>query len=107
MKNANNHMIGPTLGVDSSYHVQINVGLERGIIQALVHIVHIKERCCFSPLCKFKKAINKFEVKVDLQKALRFKHFILTRNVLISPNLRFHPFCNMAIVPNDYHVHSC
>ena len=31
-------------GVDSSYHAQTNASLERGKFQALVSIVHIRER---------------------------------------------------------------
>ena len=61
-------------GVDSSYHIQTNVSVNKGIIQGInVHsIVHKVERYWFSSVCTFKKAIKFFEVNVDSQKwALR------------------------------------
>jgi hypothetical protein len=54
--------------VDSSYYVQTNVSVERTIFEALTHVAYIKGRYLFSLVCTFEKAIETFEVKVDVQK---------------------------------------
>ena len=61
--------------MDSSYHVQTNMGVERGIFWGIsVHSIHEGEVFFFLLACTFQMAIKKFEVKMDLQKgALEFK----------------------------------
>ena len=55
-------------------------------------IVYIKERYYYSLVCKSKKALKKFEVKVDVQKgALQFRVKLDNRCVIVSSSSRFHP----------------
>ena len=54
-------------GVDSSYDVQIIVSVRRGIILSIsIHSIHKIEVLIFSSVYTF--LINKFEVKVEIQK---------------------------------------
>ena len=54
-------------GVDSSYYIQTNMSVRRVLFEASVHIVYIRERDTFSLVCTSKKAINFFEVKVNVR----------------------------------------
>ena len=50
--------------MDSLNHVQTSVSVRRSIIQGIsVHSIYIRERCSFSLVCTFNKAIKNFEVK--------------------------------------------
>ena len=62
-------------GLDSSYHIQTNVTIRRGIISSIsVHNIHEREVIFFFVVCTFEKTIKNVEVKVDVQKgALGFR----------------------------------
>ena len=67
-----------------------------------MYIVYIRDRYYFSLVCTFRKAINFFEVKVDVQKgSLRFREKHLTIDVLFSSNYVFIHCCHVIIVLND------
>ena len=58
------------LGVDSLYHVQSNVNVRRGISVYNMH----KGIVLFFLVCRFKKLIRVYDVKVDVPKrVLRFR----------------------------------
>lgn len=59
------------------------------IFGALAYIIYTRKRYYFSLLCTFKKAIEDFELKVDVQKGpLRFREK-LTMDVLVSSSLPY------------------
>ena len=61
----------------------------------------------FSLVCTFKKAIELFQVKVDVRKgALRLKETFDNRCVSFTQYTFIH-CCHMVEVLNDFLVHSC
>ena len=69
--------------------------------------MYIVKRYYFSPVCTFKKAINKSEVKLIGQKGvLRFREKINNMCYFQLIHVSIH-CCHMAIVLNDCLVHSC
>jgi hypothetical protein len=97
------------LGVDSSYHICTNVSVRKGILfEALVYVLHLRERYYFSLVCIFKKVIILFfEVKVDVQKGVvRFREKFNTRCVSFIQFTFIH-CCYMVNVLNDSLVCYC
>ena len=61
------YQLGNAQGVDSSYHVRINMSVRRGIIGGItIHIIHKEEVKFLSSV--YIEAIEYFEAKVDVQK---------------------------------------
>lgn len=77
-------------GLDSLYHVQTNVSVGWGIIWGIsVHTTYIKKRYCFSSVCTLKKAINKFELNLDVQKGPLKSRGKVAIHVIVSSNLLY------------------
>lgn len=94
-------------GVDSSHHAWTNVIVRRDIIwDTGAHSIH-KVGIVFSLVCTFRKLIENFDVKVDVQKwALRAREN--TNNGCVVPsNSCIHPLLHLATILSDHHVHSC
>ena len=60
------------------------------LFEALAYIIYVREGYYFSLVCTFKKVINNFILKVDVQKrTVGFRKKRATY-VLVSSNSRFH-----------------
>ena len=75
------------------------MSVRRGKIEELTYIEYITERCYFPLLCRLRKAIDDFEVKLNVQKGLESLKKKLTIDVLVSSNSHFHSLLSYGNSP--------
>ena len=77
--------------MDFAYCIRTKHECKKGLLfESLVCIVYIRERCYFSLVCTYTKAIKNYEVKIDVQKETLKHGEKLTIDVLVLSNTHSH-----------------